>query len=254
MKVINQLFFLSLLIGALAFTACSEDIEREPSPVPTEGVQAYVYAESTSLTFVPTDALSFTLNVARQNAQEAAAVHLQAEGEGFTLPETVDFAAGENVKQVLITFDIPIGTTSTLKVSVPEEESYVYANSEITFTITLDYTWEDYGTGTYTSMLFGQSWPQPIMKAKEANAYKLPDCITVGYPITFTLSDDGQELVAWDIQATGYEDSSYGMVYFLPESMQRDGNVLIFAMQGLVVLDGGYGILYNGFSETLELP
>lgn len=44
------------------------------------------------------------------------------------------------------------------------------------------------------------------------------------------------------------------MVYFLPESMQRDGNVLIFAMQGLVVLDGGYGILYNGFSETLELP
>ena len=103
-------------------------------------------------------------------------------------------------------------------------------------------------------MLFGQSWPQPIMKAKEANAYKLPDCITVGYPITFALSDDGQELVAWDIQATGYEDSSYGMVYFLPESMQRDGNVLIFAMQGLVVLDGGYGILYNGFSETLELP
>lgn len=254
MKTINQYFLLMMLASLLAFTSCSDDIVREPSPIPTEGVQAYVYAEATNLTFVPTDAYSFTLNVARQNTQAAATVHLIAEGEGFTVPSSVDFAAGEDKKEVLIAFDQPVGSTRTLTISIPEEESYIYANAQITFTITLDYTWEDFGTGTYTSQLFGQSWPQPILKAKEGNVYKMPDCITEGYPITFTLSDDGQELIGWDIQPTGYEDADYGMVYFLPTGMTREGNVLSFPMQGLVVLDGGYGILYNGFVETLEMP
>ena len=106
----------------------------------------------------------------------------------------------------------------------------------------------------YTSELFGQAWEQPILKAKEGNIYKLPDCITEGYPMVFTLSEDGQTLVNWDLQATGYKDATYGMVYFTPTDMQRQGNKLLFAMRGAVAVEGGYGILYSGFTETLELP
>ena len=31
-------------------------------------------------------------------------------------------------------------------------------------------------------------------------------------------------------------------------------NKLLFAMRGAVAVEGGYGILYSGFTETLELP
>ena len=70
----------------------------------------------------------------------------------------------------------------------------------------------------------------------------------------FSLSDDGQELAGWDIQATGYEHSTYGMVYFAAAGMTRTGNVLSFPMQGVIEYNGGWGLLYSGFTETLVLP
>ena len=44
MKAINKYFLIALAGVSLTLTACSDDIEREPSPVPTDGIQAYVYA------------------------------------------------------------------------------------------------------------------------------------------------------------------------------------------------------------------
>ena len=41
-KIFNKLF-LGLAVCGLAMTACSDGVEWEPSPVPTEGVQAYIY-------------------------------------------------------------------------------------------------------------------------------------------------------------------------------------------------------------------
>ena len=88
----------------------------------------------------------------------------------------------------------------------------------------------------------------------EGNIYRLPDCYFEGYPIVFSLSDDGQELVAWDIQATGYKHKTYGMVYFAATGMTRTGNVLKFPMEGVVEYNGGWGTLFKDFTETLELP
>ena len=45
MKAINKYFLIALAGVSLTLTACSDDIEREPSPVPTDGIQAYVYAD-----------------------------------------------------------------------------------------------------------------------------------------------------------------------------------------------------------------
>ena len=184
-KIFNKLF-LGLAVCGLAMTACSDGVEWEPSPVPTEGVQAYIYADNTA---------------------------------------------------------------------IPEEDSYVYGSPKVTVNIKRDYTWLNIGTGYYTSQLFGEGWDQPVLKAKEANIYKLEDCITKGYPIMFTLSDDNQELIGWDPQPTGYDKTDYGMLYFAAAGMERKGNVLSFPMQGLVVLDSGkWGVLYQGFTETLEMP
>ena len=52
----------------------------------------------------------------------------------------------------------------------------------------------------------------------------------------------------------GSGDIAGNVVYFTPTDMQRQGNKLLFAMRGAVAVEGGYGILYSGFTETLELP
>lgn len=183
MKAINKYFLIALAGVFLTLTACSDDIEREPSPVPTDGIQAYVYADATSLTYLPNDEQSFVVKVARQKTEEAATVHLSTDAAGVNLPATVDFAAGEAVKDVQVTFDIPIGSSLAVTITIPEEEGYVYADNTVTVNIARDYTWLNIGTGVYTSSAFGQSWPQPIQRAKEANVYKLVDCIVEGYPM-----------------------------------------------------------------------
>lgn len=44
-------------------TACSDGVEWEPSPVPTEGVQAYIYADNTDLTYYPNDEQVFVVKI-----------------------------------------------------------------------------------------------------------------------------------------------------------------------------------------------
>ena len=44
------------------------------------------------------------------------------------------------------------------------------------------------------------------------------------------------------------------MIYFTAVGMTRAGNVLSFPMQGVVEYNGGWELLYDGFTETLELP
>jgi hypothetical protein len=212
-KIFNKLF-LGLAVCGLAMTACSDGVEWEPSPVPTEGVQAYIYADNTDLTYYPNDEQFFVVKIGRQKTDAAASIHLTTDAENVTVPTTVDFAAGEALKEVKIAFDIAVGTTASYTIAIPEEDSYVYGSPKVTVNIKRDYTWLNIGTGYYASQLFGEGWDQPVLKAKEANIYKLEDCITKGYPIMFTLSDDNQELIGWDPQPTGYDKTDYGMLYF----------------------------------------
>ena len=125
---------------------------------------------------------------------------------------------------------------------------------EVSLTVQRKLTWENIGNGVYYSELFGESWEQPVEKAKEGNLYRLPDCITLGYPIIFSLSEDGQQLTGWDPQPTGFTYDPYGMVYFEAADMTREGNTLQFPMYGLVIYNGSFAQLFNIFTETLILP
>ena len=170
----------------------------------------------------------------------------------------ITFAEGEGVVYAELSYgnlnNLGATTRYSITLSIPEESSSIAAESSIDVLVQRQLTWESIGTGEYHSQLFGQSWPQPVEKAQEGNVYRLPDCIVEGYPMIFSLSDDGQELAGWDIQATGYEHSTYGMVYFAAAGMTRTGNVLSFPMQGVIEYNGGWGLLYSGFTETLVLP
>ena len=73
------------------------------------------------------------------------------------MPTTVDFAAGEALKEVKIAFDIAVGTTASYTMAIPEEESYVYGSPKVTVNIKRDYTWLNIGTDVYKRQIL--RWP-----------------------------------------------------------------------------------------------
>lgn len=97
-KIFNKLF-LGLAVCGLAMTACSDGVEWEPSPVPTEGVQAYIYADNTDLTYYPNDEQFFVVKIGRQKTDAAASIHLTTDAENVTVPTTVDFLPVKHSKK-----------------------------------------------------------------------------------------------------------------------------------------------------------
>lgn len=249
----------AILLCLVAFTSC--DTDAEGSKYGISGIEAAFASTQMNVEVGAEDNGIIKVPVYRGNTSVEASVSISMdkatiEKGTFTLNNSnVAFAKGEAIGYAELNFGSVDKLSATGKyqiiLAINDKSTLSPAQcGEITVTAQRRLTWEDYGTGVYSSELFGEAWEQPILKAKEGNIYKLPDCITKGYPFVFTLSDDGQSLVNWDKQATGYKDATYGMVYFSPTGMQRQGNVLLFAMRGLV----DAGTLFSGFTETLELP
>lgn len=177
----------------------------------------------------------------------------------FSVQSTeVTFKEGENVGYLEVKYasmdNLGATTKYVIELSLADASISPSAESELSLQIQRKLTWENYGEGTFYSQFFGEGWPQPIEKAAEGNIFRLPDCYFIGYPIVFTLSDDGQSLVSWEPQMMGYVHSTYGMVYFVPTNMTREGKVLSFPMLGKVVYNGALATLYSGFIEYLVMP
>ena len=265
MKLYKSL--LMTAVAAVAFTSCSDKGYWEPYEL--EDTQ-YSFAQSKQTFNLTADEsiTSVTVAVYRSNAEGAVTLPLAvtvSDPTVLTVDSVVTFADGEDVAELLVAVNeenIVMGTAYTVNyafavdsVNFTEANYSISGNSSHVISIKKDYTWVSLGVGVYTSQLFGESWEQPVLYAKEQpNRYRLPDCIYTGYPFEFVLSEDGQELVEWEPQATGYKDSTYGMMYYYPQAMQRDGKNLYFDMLGLVVYNGGLATLYSGFVETLVLP
>lgn len=250
------------ILAMAVFTSCNTDAEGEIyNPDKTANcsfASTQMIAELTA-----DDAGLVKVPVYRGNASEAASLQLNvtmddAAEELFTCTGNVTFNVGESVAYAEVKFasidDLGATTKYTIELEIPEGSESPSAESKLKLQLQRQLTWENIGTGTYYSELFGESWEQPVEKAKEGNIYRLPDCIYEGYPLVFSLSEDGQSLSGWDIQATGFKYDPYGMVYFKAMGMERDGNVLSFPMYGLVEYNGGMAALFSGFTETIVLP
>ena len=133
----------------------------------------------------------------------------------------VEFADGENVANIEITFDFETLTPkpATLKLEIAEEKDLAYDGIQsTTFTFVKQLTYETVGTGAYYSYFwhayFGDPtagmWDQELLKAKEGNYFKLKDCWSVGTDFSFFC--DG-ETVDWYTDNTGTSYGSYGNIY-----------------------------------------
>ncbi|MCM1441912.1 MAG: hypothetical protein NC131_22275 [Roseburia sp.] len=261
-KIITLGFCCLMSIASVIFTSCDTDVE---GVIYTPETTEYSFASTQQITQLTKDDQGVVkVPVYRNSSEDDSSIELEiqmneATGRIFSLTTPViSFKKGENVTYAELNFGSidKLGAVDKYNIQLSIEEKSISSSGIGTITVQASrlLTWENYGTGVYTSELFGESWEQPIEKAAEGNIFRLPDCIFEGYPFIFTLSDDGQELIGWDIQATGYNHSTYGMVYFLPAAMYRTDNTLFFPMQGLVIYNGGYARLYSGFTESLQLP
>jgi hypothetical protein len=176
----------------------------------------------------------------------------------FTLTDTtVSFEEGSAVAYAEIAYpainNLSATTTYSMTLSIPD--TVVWSPSQVsTISISLSrqLTFESYGTGVFTSTFFGQSWEQPILKAKEGSVYKLTDWISTGYDFMFSVNSDNT--VSFEKQNTGYYYSdTYGYIYFKQNSnytSRQTGNTVY--LYGNYVFTSGAG--WSVKLETLELP
>ncbi len=136
MKTINKYFLMALAGGLLSFTACSDDIEREPSPVVDSNCPgAYFSADNSyELELEPEAALEMTLKVARTNAEEAATVKVEVLSNTenvFEVPETITFEAGQAEAPLTIKFpNAEIGLSYSYALKFGEGDYNPYADQQ----------------------------------------------------------------------------------------------------------------------------
>lgn len=136
MKNLIKYTFVTIL-GVLAFASCTNEYEYEPADASNMGGNGYVKASEagTSYMFVPEEQQTITFIVGRVNAEQAGSVRLTSNSDKLTVPATVDFAAGEESKQVTAVANVEVGGNETLTVSVAEGDGFLYSQNSVTFSI-----------------------------------------------------------------------------------------------------------------------
>lgn len=261
----KHIFSSFLVIAGICLTmlsSCNQDAEGEI----WSGELGYSFPSSTLIKEVTSNdngVVSVPIYRTSKKGESTISIDIdddtKAEGIFSLESNDVSFADGEGVAYAKLKFASinDLGATSKYVIGINFADGINLSpasEEKIEVTVSRKLTWKSIGTGVYTSELFGQGWDQEVQKADEGNIYRLPDCISSGYPLIFSLSEDGQTLLGWDIQPIGYNTSSYGMLYYKATKMTREGNILSFTMNGLVKYNGGWGKLYSGFTETLEMP
>lgn len=152
MKNFKFIYLLLVAVGALAFTACDKHDWTPGEPDANQGV-FFPSTVATSYEVAKTDS-SVTLPVYRSNKGEASSVAIRYDDPSalFTIPSSVDFAAGESESEFVISFDgdklVP-GTAYSIALQISSDNASVYGYSELTIKIGVPEPWVDLGQGIY---------------------------------------------------------------------------------------------------------
>lgn len=230
----------TLLFPVLFLAACSEDTEMNTYPARSDEA----FFETTKYSYTVSADLedAYRVEVFRANPSGAASIPVTLNTEdpnaasAFTAPATVNFADGEYTTQYTVSFErskLEIGKETRVNIVLGSQTSLPYSTT-CTLSVIRDYTWQSFGTGTYTSAILANlfssevSWEQTIEVAQEQpNLYRLPDWYhqagtkysEAGYHLTFTW--DGGATFTFQAPAdesgcvtieTGFVHPSYGML------------------------------------------
>lgn len=142
MKRIAKYWHLCLTAAfVMGFSACTEEYEYDPT-TDTDNQGAYIVPDNPdntgliSIVITEDQEQSFTFSVARPDNTQAATYSLYSSDESVTIPSEVSFAAGESIKQLTATFDVPAGTVAKrITIGVSDENAYEYGRHTQTYAI-----------------------------------------------------------------------------------------------------------------------
>lgn len=146
-----KLFCFGLI--SVAMTACSDDDDHNYAVGPT--MDGFYFAEQpTEYVDLTRDDSSFSFSISRNTSEGEATAKIDVDADPvFHFPESVNFAAGQQIVDVPVTFNSSELDLKDyyIKLSIPENEAFVYGNTNLSLTVGLadDLRWTTLGVGYY---------------------------------------------------------------------------------------------------------
>ena len=242
----KKLLYFTAIIGLLfTIASCQQDGAVYEL---TDKVEASFPSKSVNYQMIKEDGNKIVVEMWRGNTKGAVIVPVTVtdETDGVFIPakKQFDFADGEN--KAYLTFTYPdinefAGEKYEIKLAINKEMVSPGGISDIKISAQRKLTFKSLGIGTFTTEFFEESWDQEIMKAEEADFYRLPDCYYEGYHIEFSIQDGK---VDFGDQAMGYKYEGTAMTYWVNKSDKStfDGETFTFIPYFFVPdLGGGFG-------------
>ena len=156
MKAIKKLLYFLAVAGTTMFaSSCTDDLEYTPAGQPS-GQQVYFAVDLAETINLEENSSSVTIPVSRVVTDEAASFSIFATEESglFTIPSTVNFAAGESTANLVITYTYSALTqdqaySCTLTIGDTENTS-PYGMTSYEFSLIAPSPWTSLGEGTLT--------------------------------------------------------------------------------------------------------
>ena len=233
---IDKLFVIgAMLVGAFAFSACSDDDDyKAGEPAGENNVTFLTYSNPV----MEKTATSFDVVLNRHTTQGTLSVPLEKliVPEGWNVPETANFAAGDSLATITVTpvADMSLNTDYDFVLRVPESytNSYMQKNGEVN-TYKVEVVKEDYepfATGTYDETFFAETqWPVTIEYSPGLDVYRIKSMLepmgdVAGYHFYFKWNKETGEKQKFTQCASnggkqtsaqaGFEYGTYGMVSY----------------------------------------
>ena len=238
-KFLKVSYILMLGIMALIVSSCTNEFKYEPASPTEQGGNVYMTAENTAYTFVPDDEQNITVTIHRVDATMAESVKLLCDNELFTLPTSVEFAAGEKDKDVTVIGNVPTGGNVTATISL--ENAFLYANSpSVSVTVNVYRMF----TGMIAQpTLYEDQWKCKIYELA-VGEYMIPDAFADGYDYKFNIDFETNEVNA-PTQFVDYYNDEYGRIGLAPISAKYDPeNLMVSILAKFTLPDIGAG--FNG--------
>lgn len=255
MRNILSILFLGFI--ATAVCSCNDEIDYTPGEPSAISESKVFFSEDNVYDFIlGVSDSEVSIFLERTDASGALKVDLLAEDYDaaiFSVPSSVEFAAGETKKEIKIQVNnMEMFTNYSLKkLSIPSELVNPYKDYSA---VSLNAYKEDYAPfakGMYTSNFFGDQWEQVLEYSPILGLYRFSDLYVTDYDFLFTW--DGASTVKMQTAKTqtGYVHPSYGMVtaQFQASKYVEETQTLMF-QYAWTVSAGSFGSYVETFAIT----
>lgn len=239
----------SVIFGFIILFISSCDTDNEGTVYHPTGTEAY-FASTVITQEMTGDENSFDLIINRGYFPGERTIEITANDTSsiFAIPATATFSGNEEtaILKIGIHGELELGAKYAIDLAIDRKDASITKSETVRLEV-VKYVWENLGSSVFSSEFFEGTWRQIVLKAKNTGVYRLPDCYSEGYNITFTIENG--EVSEFANQATGYVHPVYGMVYVRLIDQLVRGNVVMLALN-FYCSAGSFGTAV----ETIQIP